>query len=355
MITVEQRATGRDNNFNLLRMIAATVVLVSHAWPLTMGMHAVEPLYNLTGYKLGTTAVSVFFAISGFFITRSFANRASIADFALARVARIYPGLIAVLLLTMLVLGPIFTTLPLGAYFGDLHSWAYVPVNMTLRKMMWGLPGVFTGNPYGHAINGSLWTLYWEVCCYGLVVAAGLTGLSRPAFMPLILAVAIGATFLVPQAEAGSLLRSAATLSLPFAVGAAAYVYRRWVPVSGLLALLLFGLAVLAFGGAFYPMMHAIAVAYAALWLGFADIPWIKAYNRFGDFSYGMYIYAFPVEQALMASFPGFRPGLLILTSFPLTLLLAIASWTWIESPALAHRHILVARLRLRRMHPNGH
>ncbi|HMI18747.1 MAG TPA: acyltransferase [Sphingomonas sp.] len=355
MITVEQRAIGRDNNFNLLRMIAATVVLVSHAWPLTMGMHAIEPLYTLTGYKLGTTAVSVFFAISGFFITKSFANRASIGDFVLARVARIYPGLIAVLLLTMLVLGPIFTTLPLGVYFSDIHTWAYVPVNLTLKKMMWGLPGVFAGNPYGHAINGSLWTLYWEVCCYGLVVVAGLIGLSRPAFMPLILAVAIGATFLVPQAEAGSLLRSAATLSLPFAIGAAVYVYRRWVPVSGLLVLLLFGLAAFAFGTILYPMMHAFAVAYAALWLGFADIPGIKAYNRFGDFSYGMYIYAFPVEQAMMALFHDMKSWPLILASFPLTLLLAIASWTWIESPALNHRHILVARLRLRRKRQDSH
>jgi peptidoglycan/LPS O-acetylase OafA/YrhL len=358
MVTVEQRSSGRDNNFNLLRMLAATAVLISHSWPLTLGKNTIEPLFVETGYKLGTTAVSIFFAVSGFFITKSFLNRASVADFVLARVARIYPGLIVVLLLTVFVLGPLFTILPLTAYFGDLHTWAYVPFNITLKKLMWTLPGVFIDNPYGGpnggAINGSLWTLFSEVSCYFMVVIVGLLGLSRPALFSIILAIAIGATFLIPQAEAGNLLRSSATLGLPFALGAATYIYRRWVPVSALLAVALLGLAVVSFGTIFYPMTHAFAVAYAALWFGFADIPGLKRYNRFGDYSYGMYIYAFPVEQMVMALFHHLTPWQLVLASFPPTLLLAVLSWTWIESPALNHRHFLVARLRLRRMRQDG-
>jgi len=354
MVTVEQRSSGRDNNFNLLRMLAATAVLISHSWPLTLGKNTIEPLFLETGYKLGTTAVSIFFAVSGFFITKSFLNRASLADFALARIARIYPGLIVVLLLTVFVLGPLFTILPLTAYFGDLHTWAYVPFNLTLKKMMWTLPGVFTDNPYGGpnggAINGSLWTLFSEVSCYFMVVVISLLGLSRPALFFIILAIAIGATFLIPQAEAGNLLRSSATLGLPFALGAATYIYRRWIPVSGLLAAALVGLAALSFDTIFYPMMHAFAVAYASLWFGFANIPGLKSYNRLGDYSYGMYIYAFPVEQMTMALFHHLTPWQLALASFPPTLLLAFLSWTYIESPALNHRHILVARLRLRRM-----
>jgi len=97
-------------------------------------------------------------------------------------------------------------------------------------------------------------------------------------------------------------------------------------------------------------VFSAFAVAYAALWFGFANIPGLKIYNRLGDYSYGMYIYAFPVEQMTMALFHHLTPWQLALASFPPTLLLAILSWTWIESPALNHRHILVARLRLRRM-----
>jgi peptidoglycan/LPS O-acetylase OafA/YrhL len=350
MISVEQRAVGRENNFNLIRMIAATAVLVSHAWPLALGKGAVEPLLVETGYKLGTTSVTIFFAISGFFITKSFDRRVSLSDFALSRVARIYPGLMVALALTAGLLGPIFTRPGLAAYLGDIHSWSYGPINLLLRKHQWCLPGVFLDNPYGCAINGSLWTLYSEVRCYVLVVVAGFLGISRPRFFPILLIVAAGATFIVPQAEGGGVLGAAATLTLPFAIGAATYVYRRYVPVSALLAIGLIALAVLAFGTIFYPVMHALALSYAVLWLGFARIPGIQVYNRLGDYSYGMYIYAFPVEQTWMALNHHWSALQLIGLSLPVTLLLAIASWTWIEEPALRHRHILVARWRLRRM-----
>jgi peptidoglycan/LPS O-acetylase OafA/YrhL len=349
MIRIEQRAVGRDNNFNLLRMAAATAVLVSHAWPLSLGAQAVEPLYDATGYKLGTTAVTIFFAISGFFITKSFDRRVSISDFAVARIARIYPALFVVLILSVAVLGPVFTDLKLHDYVWDRHTWTYLPKNLLLAKLQWQLPGVFTANPYPGAVNGSLWTLFKEVLCYLLVALAGVTGLSTPRAFPAILAVAVAATFLVSQSEGGDLLHAASTLTLPFAIGAGAYIYRRFVPVSAVLVLALAAVAVILRGTIFYPSAHALALSYAALWFGFGRIPFLHIYNRAGDFSYGMYIYAFPVQQILVNIDGNLSPIGLILYSFPITALLAYVSWTLVEAPSLAHRHRLAAYLRLRR------
>ena len=104
-------AQGRDNNFNLIRLCAATAVLVSHAWPLTRGPGTVEPLQRLTGHSLGTLAVYVFFAVSGFFVSASFARRASAADFLAARALRLFPALTVSLVLVTLLMGPLLTTL----------------------------------------------------------------------------------------------------------------------------------------------------------------------------------------------------------------------------------------------------
>ena len=93
---------------------------------------------------------------------------------------RVYPGLLVVLLLTVLVLGPAFTTLSLGAYFSDRGTLLYLPRNLTLKWLQYDLPGVFLNNPYPAAVNGSLWTLFYEAfVCYGMVAVVGVLGLMR--------------------------------------------------------------------------------------------------------------------------------------------------------------------------------
>lgn len=342
MKTIADVSVGRDNNFNLLRMLAAAAVLVSHSWPLTLGPGAAEPLAAATGYKLGTTAVIVFFAVSGFFITKSFDRRSSIADFTVARVARIFPGLFVVLLLSATLLGPLFTELPIGHYLRDPHSWTYLPRNLLLfYGQQYRLPGVFTSNPLP-AVNGSLWTLANEAACYVLVAVAGLLRLSRPLTFPLVLGAVLVLALSVPaSARDGVVVDHVLILFLPFALGAAAYVYRRRIPQSALLAVALAITAALARGTPAYPLLYAVAVSYGALWFGFAEIPTIKAYNRLGDFSYGIYIYAFPVQQMIVALARPLDPVVLIVASLPPTVLLATLSWHLVESPALARRHVL--------------
>ena len=335
-----KRDESRLNNFNLLRMLAATAVLVSHAWPLSLGTKTTEPLELETGYKLGTTAVTLFFATSGYFIVKSFLKRDTLADFVIARFFRIVPALLFMLILSVMVLGPLATRLPISTFLWEWHTWTYLPHNLLLRNPQWELPGVFTANPGGAAINGSLWTLYYEVLCYGMVVLFGYAALLRPQTYWMVVGATIIAAVLVPQSEKGGTLALTSILFLPFALGGAAYVYRAFLPLSGWLTFLLVGAAVLGLRTPAYPVLHALALSYLAIWFGFS-LPWLRGYSRLGDYSYGMYIYAYPIEQIVAWLVPGSTPWTVISLALPLTLMLAIASWTLIERPALDRRHFL--------------
>ena len=167
---------GRNNNFNLIRFVAALAVLVSHAWPIALGADAVQPLEALTGYSLGGLAVFVFFAASGYFITASFARSRSAEVFLLARALRLFPCLAVSLLLVALIMGPLVSTLGLGDYMTHPNTVTFLLRNITLAFPQYTLPGVFTDQPYP-AVEGSIWTLIHEVACYALVFIAGISGL----------------------------------------------------------------------------------------------------------------------------------------------------------------------------------
>lgn len=124
---------GRDNNLNLIRICAALAVLVSHAWPLSLGLGTVQPLQAATGFALGSLGLFVFFAISGFLIARSYDRQPTLAFWVASRVLRLFPALAAVLVLTAFALGPLVTKLPLDAYFADPATWSYVPRNIVLE------------------------------------------------------------------------------------------------------------------------------------------------------------------------------------------------------------------------------
>ncbi|HWW64511.1 MAG TPA: acyltransferase [Sphingomonadaceae bacterium] len=347
MRTIESLAKGRDNNFNLIRVVAATAVLVSHAWPIALGPGVVEPLETIAPTNLGRLAVAVFFAVSGFFITKSFDRRESFIAFGVARVLRLFPGLIVVLLLTLFLLGPAFTHLALSDYFGSWRTWTYVPHNLLLFRLQYDLPETFTANPIGPAINGSLWTLWYEVSCYGGVVVLGFAGLLRRRRFPLFLLAYALLYSALRMRQPGLPPAPIMELSLPFVTGACFYVFGRYLPLSLGGVALLAGLAFLLRETMLYREAFILALAYAVFWVGHLEWPLLRSYNRLGDYSYGMYIFAFPIEQSIVALVPGIAPGALIVAALGVTIPCAIASWHWIEHPALAQRHRVGHRLTL--------
>jgi peptidoglycan/LPS O-acetylase OafA/YrhL len=327
---------GRDNNFNLIRMVAATGVLVSHAFPISLGPGAVQPLDPILGLTLGTVSVYVFFAVSGFLIARSFERSGSLGRFWKARVLRIFPGLAVVLAVT-LVAGAFASTAPLAEYARAAVT--YFLRNLTLFALQYDLPGVFAVNPYGPAINGSLWTLSYEVLCYAGVMGLGLAGLLQSgkraglAFLAF-LAFYAAARLAAPHPR----LVLLAELALPFMLGTLLHAWRDRVPLSFLPGAGLAALALLLHGTPLFREAFVVALTYWVFLLAYLPRGAVRTYNRLGDFSYGTYIYAFPVQQ-IVAALGIADPFLNIALALPLTLVCAILSWTLVEKPALALAH----------------
>lgn len=341
MIRLGAVSEGRDNNFNLIRFLAATAVLVSHAWPIALGPEAVEPLEELTGHTLGELAVFVFFATSGFFIAASYARSAGAADFLRARVLRLFPGLALALLLAAFVMGPAVTSLPLADYLTDPGTWTSILRKITLAFPQYDLPGVFQTNPHPH-VQGSIWTLIHEVLCYWLVLVAGIAGLlQRRAAMTaaLVLYVVLWALPAVAGVTLHPRIMNLRELSFPFMLGLAFWLWRDQLPLNLWLGAGLVLLAVLARDTpAAFPVLM-LALVYATFWCAYAPGGAIRAFNRLGDYSYGMYIYAFSLQGLVVWAAGPMGPGLNIALALPLTLAFAVVSWHLIKAPALALRH----------------
>lgn len=341
------KARGRDNNFNLLRVTAAGAVLVSHAFPISVGYGAAEPLSASLSMTLGGLGVISFFVISGFFISQSFENN-SLLRFFMARLLRIYPALLVVLLFSALVIGPLFTQLSIRDYLTNAYTISYLPRNLSLKWLQYELPGVFATNPYPAAINGSLWSLFYEVACYGIVVAIGALGIFRQrwwfcAFLSIYASIYFALKLFSPVHN--YLLEHTAFMALhgltwPFVLGMAAYHFRQFL-MTPLHLLMCAGAGCIALLSYRSFLFHEAFVFFWSLlifYVGYLSFKPLKMYNRCGDYSYGVYIYAFPCEQIGAALWPGISPVALMAVSLPATLVLAMLSWHLVERRALAFR-----------------
>jgi peptidoglycan/LPS O-acetylase OafA/YrhL len=351
VITMKRVPSGRENNFNLLRIIAAGAVLVSHAYPISSGPATVEPLSRVLGMSLGTLAVLTFFSISGYFISLSFHNRRSVVEFTVARALRIYPGLLWVLVLTAVVLGPAFTKYDLAGYFLDRGTLLYVPKNLMLWPLQYELPGVFDENAYPRAINGSLWSLVYEVACYAMVAIVGMLGLASNGrrFTGFLVAYGVFYVAAIPILQSDyahlTIVRNLHLLTLPFVIGMTLFQFRHRVPLRLSVLVALAAASAISYGRPWSQELFILAWSYGILYLGFLRYRPLLAYNRLGDYSYGMYIYAFPVEQVLKAVYSGLTPVVMITLSMPLTLLLAIVSWHCVEERAVGQKLAVAAWL----------
>lgn len=338
MRRLSQVAQGRDNNFNLIRLVAAVAVLVSHAAPLTQGRGTPEPLARLTGHTLGTLAVYVFFVASGFFVAGSLSRRGP-AGFALARARRILPGLAVSLLLVTFVLGPAVTTRTLADYFAAPGTAAFLIRGLLPLDPLYTLPGVFADNPYP-TVEGSIWTLAYEIACYaGLALTALAVGDRRWPGRAILAAWAMA--WLAAGAAGAALpprLAALHDLSLPFVLGVLAWHLRARIVLSFRLVLALAALAVATAGGpAGFPAL-ILALGYGTLWAGHVPCAAARAWNRLGDYSYGVYIYAFPVQGLAVWLAGPQGPALNVALALPVTLACAVLSWHLVEKPAMQFR-----------------
>lgn len=337
MATIDDYTGSRDNNLNLIRMIAATGVLVSHAWPIALGAGTGEPLGAQVGFTMGTLSVFAFFIISGFLIATSYDRSSTLRRFLAARTLRLFPGLVLSLFVVAFAMGPLVTQLPVADYLADREVYTFILRNTALLLPQYTLPGVFTSNPYP-TVEGSIWTLIHEVACYVGLFILGVAGLlqRRTVMTALLLAyVVIWAAIPMLDIEMHSKIEAFRRLSLPFAWGMALYLWRDRIPLKLWIAVVLLLGAWLTRGTFLYPLGVIVAMGYGLFWLAYVPGGLIRHYNRIGDYSYGMYIYAFPVQGLVVWLFGPMTPLQNILYALPITLGCAILSWHLVEKPAL--------------------
>jgi peptidoglycan/LPS O-acetylase OafA/YrhL len=157
-----------QNNFDFLRVVFASLVIVTHSYAL-IGLPEIDLMSAFSNGRSSLSFIGVrgFFTISGFLIFTSFSRTKSPLSFLWKRIVRIWPALLVLLLATALVIGAWVTTLPLSNYFSDINTYYYIYNNLLLLKgISYSLPGVFSNNLYPTAVNGSLWTLPYEVLFY---------------------------------------------------------------------------------------------------------------------------------------------------------------------------------------------
>lgn len=324
----------QTNSFDLLRLCAAALVLYSHQHAL-LGL--AEP--ELLGWTtFGGVGVSIFFFLSGLLVWSSWARDPDLKRFFIRRSLRIFPALWFVVLVTVLVLGPIFSKLAAADYFASFEAWRYLS---TALLVVWrGLPGVFSDNPFPLAVNGSLWTLPVEFLCYVSVAVVGSIGLVRRNGL---IALSLGAAVLA--AAFGPLL-----LGNRFVPHLEMVAFFWWGVVYGFfrersaserqvwfigLGVALMAFLVLGLHGVERTGMLVIAAALVVVAQRVSWGAWVT--DQLGDLSYGMYIFAFPVQQivAELGRQRGWTFAMHLSLSFVVTSVLAYLSWHLLEKRAL--------------------
>jgi peptidoglycan/LPS O-acetylase OafA/YrhL len=329
---------GRLNNFDFLRIGAALLVLISHQYALN-GLP--EPAF-LNSMSLGTLGVLIFFSISGFLVSQSWRQDPHIARFLAKRFLRIWPGLAAVTLIAAFVLGPLVSTLPWKAYFAHPELPDFLR-NLKIVTIRYFLPGVFEQNVYPRAVNGSLWTIPLEVRCYFGLLVVGVLGLLKLPVLALAATIAFAGYYFILAPDPNHYQYY---FGLFFFAGVCLDLFRdRWTTRPGYL---LGGLGLLAVGCYFAGMGRVgflLLIPAVTVYIGGLSTSVVRRAGRFGDISYGIYIYAFPVQQTVLWAWGKnlpFLPGLLL--TIVITTLCAYMSWHLVERPALSLKNRLGRR-----------
>ena len=321
------------NNFNITRLLAAYFVLLAHSYAL-LGVR--PPTWiGLVPVGLGELGVLMFFAISGYLVTASWSSDRNFIRFLQRRSLRIFPALIVCVAFMVLIVGPAFTRFELSEYLMHAQTGSFL-LNAVLF-IQYSLPGVFEENPHKYAVNGSLWSLPIEFMCYLLLAVCAILIRSRAVFPALTVLLAATYTY-VTSNKLGPILFYASDLQqllkygAVFFFAATLFAYNlKWLLKPWIAAALL----VLWF---FYSSSLLNLVMIPLIVLGFGLAPSPKPLNVFLklDYSYGIYIYAFPVQQALVATWPDIDISTYIAVTTIITVGLAAMSWYLIEKPCLA-------------------
>lgn len=327
---------SRRNNFTVIRILFAWLVLYGHSFAIEKNHGIIDPLTIIFQGStwIGAIAVNGFFMISGFLVTASLVRRGFVEYF-ISRSLRIYPALIICVFVSVFVIGPLSTDLHVVEYLSTLATYKYLANALAFLRMQWCLPGVFENN-VRTAVNGSLWTLTVEVRCYLLLAVIGLVGTFRKNAVSnlVILGLFICGILLYKEMPLIGINEKWSRLALYFLIGIVIYVNRSHIIIDMRIAVFCFLLMYLSFGKPWFVYTFPLAFSYFVLFLAYG-IHYLNIDKYIGDISYGMYIYAWPIQQSVAKWFPSLGPAGNILLSSMVVSGIAYLSWHYVERPAL--------------------
>lgn len=344
---LDQLLQRQNNNLDIFRLVAACMVIYGHA-------HAVLPIGVNSDFVArwlqfdysGSLAVKMFFFLSGLVVTNSLLQKKSLSQFTLARIFRIWPALFVVVTICAFVMGPLVSDLSWENYWAQPETWSYVRKNLLMR-LQYELPGVFTNQP-NQAVNGSLWSIPYEVDAYIVLAALFALGLHRYKW----LATAVVGLIVLDPITGNQLLftwrpqnQSIDTLAPCFAFGALLALWREkiYIGAAAPLAALVLFVALRQNSQAYY-------LFYAALFLGIlylCSLPTMVALRLPADVSYGVYLWGWPAQQLLAVYFPELGLGFNKYMAMLLATMLGALSWYGVEKPCIRlgqQLHALIAQ-----------
>jgi peptidoglycan/LPS O-acetylase OafA/YrhL len=345
IISATAHVSGRtQNNFDLLRLIAAALVLISHAYEIR-GIGGEEPLIKISSghYSLSGIGLLIFFTISGYLVSKSLDETPSVKIFLFKRFLRIWPALIINILFTVLIIALFFSGMKFSDFLIDPQTLKYLLVNATLVKSVLWLPGAFQGRP----VNISQWTIPVEVRLYIFLLVMYGIGIFRRKYLMLLvwsgcilILICIYHKFSFTNGVPKPFIWDS-NLILFFLSGSVAYIFRQKIKFNRNSWLMLFviWLVLIKLLPDYKFVFDIPFFTYSILFIatGMYVFPFVNT-----DLSYGIYLYGYPVQmgvQAILGNQLGLMPCLFL--SAIITVLLAIASWNLVEKRAMSLKTLL--------------
>jgi peptidoglycan/LPS O-acetylase OafA/YrhL len=342
---------SRSNNFDFLRLIFASFVVISHSYALSGSSHG-DPLSQLTNGQMEFSYLGVhgFFIISGYLIFKSLLRCKGLPDFYWKRLLRLFPALLVVLFLTVLLAPFVYeSSVP---YLQNASVYTYIPQNITLFFRQKGIDGVFENNPYKHSINGSLWTICYEFSMY--VMVSLLFFIREKTFVKTAVILLFISSYVLsifyPYFLYGLLLKLALGTNhfynlMCFFTGGMIMAYLNTSKrTENILIIVSFAVLIASVYLNINQYTSYITLPLLVILLGKSSTPYLnKVGETIGDTSYGIYIYSFPIQQTLMYFFK-LDTAMLFIFSLPLSILFGYASWHLIEKKALEYKDLLTKR-----------
>lgn len=339
------RHNGAGPGFDFWRFFLSSAVIFLHSFHVAYG--TVEGGERVEFLNPAFAAIlPIFFGLSGFLVAGSAIRTSNVLTFLSFRAVRLIPALTVEIVLSALILGPMLTTVPLAGYFSD-HEFIVYWGNI-LGRVRYALPGLFIENPVPRTVNLNLWTLHAELECYAVMAVAMLLGVVGKRRFALFAWAAVTIAMLALSVTLGWFVRTDLFPSIMFVysffTGVLAFLWRDRIPMSSTLLVTALAAYLVCYALKPFSVLGILPLIYIMIWVGMQP-RLVFGLLRKGDYSYGLYLYGFVIQQTLVFLLPGLRQWYYVFpATLALTLMFAVCSWHFVEKPALRLKKLISPR-----------